>query len=107
MSDDAQTIMTIFALDTAGAYCGMCGAKVCPHTAQGVTELIRMANEPPPERAILTDLIGKVRREHVGHDYALQDGKFCMRCQVDWPCPTFNMADRAEARLKEIGGNDV
>jgi hypothetical protein len=35
-------------------------------------------------RLILLDLIGKVRREHVGHDYVLQEGKFCMRCQVDW-----------------------
>ena len=54
-------------------------------------------------RLILLDLIGKVRREHVGHDYVLQEGKFCMRCQVDWPCPTFNMADRAADHYRKEG----
>ena len=64
--------------------------------------------------AILLDLIEELREAHHAEQYTLTDGHYCPICQtrasrmssksVDWPCDTARMADRAEARLREVQG---
>lgn len=64
----------------------------------------------------LLDLIAELREAHHAEQYTLTDGHYCPICQtrasrmssksVDWPCDTARMADRAEARLREVGGDE-
>ena len=58
--------------------------------------------EPPPERAILQDLIAELRELHYrvtptqlsrGEPYALSI-KVCRTCRHDWPCATARILDR-------------
>ena len=51
---------------------------------------------PPPERAILTDLIAELRDRHPGGEYCC-----CGYCAVD-----LGLADRAEARLREVSSDE-
>ena len=59
---------------------------------------------PPPERAILTDLIEELRAAH--HPTADLDGelRLCTEGCGITPCPTLRYADRAEQRLREVSG---
>lgn len=53
---------------------------------------------PPPERAILTDLIAEQRELHHRMGFA------CSLCVTEWPCQCVESLDRAEARLREVQG---
>jgi hypothetical protein len=57
---------------------------------------------PPPERAILTDLIAELRQAS-GDDrwIHLPDGHYCTPV-----LPLTVAADRAEARLREVSGDE-
>ena len=62
---------------------------------------------PPPERAILTDLIAELRDEHGKRPHPLVGGSdMCQSCGVTFTvngyCPTWHITDRAEARLKGL-----
>ena len=93
MTEPERSIMRVIGTNTTDAYCGICGRSVCGHTAAGITELIRMTNDPPPERAVLTDLIAELRKwsdtELLNPDTELYVNR---------------LADRAEARLREVQG---
>lgn len=97
MSEINRLVMTVIAANTAGAHCGICGARVCFHTAEGVTELSRMVNDPP-ERAILRDLIAELRSSC----HQVHNGLDAMQVVFDAEA----IADRAEARLREVTGNE-
>ena len=60
---------------------------------------------PPPERAILADLIAELRAEHYPHPCTDPEDFpcCCESCAGAWPCLMADMADRAEARLREVG----
>lgn len=60
-----------------------------------------------PERAILTDLIAELRVFHQRE--GLLD--YCRLCSDDewvarWPCDSAKALDRAEARLREVSGDE-
>ena len=64
--------------------------------------------------AILIDLIAELRELHcMTHDEwhgELLSDSWCLECRnrngelVRWPCQTIDIADRAEARLREVQG---
>ena len=58
---------------------------------------------PPPERAILTDLIKGLRELH--WMYSDGDG-WCQECGSYSPCLSVQFADRAAARLREVTGDE-
>ena len=55
---------------------------------------------PPPERAILLALIAELRDVHQ------MDNFDCWECEDSWPCDTARITDRAEARLREVTGDE-
>ena len=66
---------------------------------------------PPPERAILLDLIADLRAHHQGEPASgLLNGDGKIRCQTCvyqvCPCATAMHLDRAEARLREVTGDE-
>ena len=86
MTDTVQHA-DIYTCPTCGVICDVCG---CPP-------------EPPPERAILLDLIAELRKLH--RPYPDLDGelRLCNEgCVGTTPCLTYRYADRAEKRLREL-----
>ncbi len=62
-------------------------------------------------RAILQDLIAELRDEHGKRPHPLVGGSdMCQSCGVTFTvngyCPTWHITDRAEARLREAGGDE-
>ncbi len=59
---------------------------------------------PPPERAILTDLIAELRSEHYPHECTDPEDFpcCCQNCRERWPCSVEAAARSAEARLREV-----
>jgi len=60
---------------------------------------------PPPERAILLDLIAELRDEHWTKVWAVPPAtgdNWCQGCGEYQPCPSLQIADRAEVRLREV-----
>ena len=60
------------------------------------------------ERSILTDLITELRAEHYPHPCTDPEDFpcCCESCAGAWPCLMADMADRAEARLREMTGDE-
>ena len=84
--------------DTSACHCGW--AALGESHAQHVAELVRSAfhrprglDTRPPERAILTDLIAELRAMPAA-------------CDVCCDVPGELAADRAEARLREVTGDE-
>ncbi len=71
--------------------CAECGVALCAHAAAVISVLHKTA---PAERAILTDLIAELRACPV-----------LPTTREDLE-PLRNMADRAEARLREVSGDE-
>ncbi len=71
--------------------CAECGVALCAHAAAVISVLHKTA---PAERAILTDLIAELRACPV-----------LPTTREDLE-PLRNMADRAEARLREVTGGE-
>ena len=90
MSDDLT-----FRYVTSSSYptftCAECGVALCAHAAAVISVLHKTA---PAERAILTDLIAELRACPV-----------LPTTREDLE-PLRNMADRAEARLREVTGDE-
>ena len=63
---------------------------------QVLRDAIAAYQGPPPERAILTDLIAEQRELH--H----RMGFVCSLCVTEWPCQCVESLNRAEARLREV-----
>lgn len=56
---------------------------------------------PPPERAILTDLIADLRRVHRPAS-TVREHTWCVHCEWPYPCQAVEAADRAQERLQEL-----
>lgn len=66
-------------------------------------------SDPPPERAILSDLIAELRATHKQGNWCETDCcSSCTHCECcgGWPCGEIEAADRAEARLREVGDDE-
>lgn len=115
-------------LDTGGysaGHCVRCGWTEVPTTYKAVYEHQRSCPKSevrlrtvPLERAILTDLIAELRAEHPRAAFAAGMA-WCGRCIApdadlttgeviyrEWPCPSIEGLNRAEARLREVGGDE-
>ena len=62
----------------------------------------READKADRLRAILTDLIAELRDEHPCTGCETLKGDWCGECKFPWPCRSMQLADRAEARLREV-----
>ena len=81
-----------------GEWCYPESELMCPccHGVLGHEEMWFDPKVGPPERAILTDLIAELRDRHPGGEYCC-----CGYCAVD-----LGLADRAEARLREVSSDE-
>ena len=63
---------------------------------------------PPPERAILTDLIAELRAQHYTDqcDCGCEQWYECKPCAHIGLCPTQEAAVRAGVRLREVTGDE-
>lgn len=89
-----------------GEWCYPESELMCPccHGVLGHEEMWFDPKVGPPERAILTDLIAELRAEHYPHPCTDPEDFpcCCESCAGAWPCLMADMADRAEARLREV-----
>lgn len=95
--------------------CDCCQRKLAALRIAGTIDGIHL-RQRDAYRDVLRDLIAELREAHHAEQYTLTDGHYCPICQtrasrmssksVDWPCDTARMADRAEARLREVSGDE-
>lgn len=68
--------------------------------------------DPPTAERILTDLIAVLRSEHAPVSRDCNDPNHvcchpvCEWCSIMSPCPTLIQVDRAEARMREVIGDE-
>lgn len=65
-------------------------------------------SDPPPERAILTDLIAVLHDEHRPYQGCAHDCcRECTACRAAWPCETAKEITLAQERLQELAGDEL
>ena len=80
--------------------CDCCQRKLAALRIAGTIDGIHL-RQRDAYRDVLRDLIAELRERH----RPTPSGYLCENCNEDylWPCPEGQAADRAEARLREVG----